>query len=116
MLTLDGDPCAMACCERRCVRAKCVLRPLNDQEHPSLDTSKVSSKWQVVIPRRVREAEQIRVGSEVMFERTAEGILLRPSAPESAWQRKRFTASSRPTGPGGNGRGYRACGARGGRA
>lgn len=37
-----------------------------------------SGKWQVVIPRQVREAEQIRVGSEVAFERTAEGILLRP--------------------------------------
>ena len=43
-----------------------------------MDTSKVSSKWQVVIPRRLREAEQIHVGSEVAFERTAEGILLRP--------------------------------------
>ena len=41
-------------------------------------TSKVSSKWQVVIPRLVREAEQIRVGSVIAFERTAEGILLRP--------------------------------------
>ena len=40
-----------------------------------MDTSKVSSKWQVVIPRHVREAEQIRVGSEVAFERTVEGIL-----------------------------------------
>ena len=29
-----------------------------------MDTSKVSSKWQVVIPRHLREAEQIRVGSE----------------------------------------------------
>jgi len=43
-----------------------------------VDTSKVSSKWQVVIPRHVREAEHIRVGTEVAFERTAEGILLRP--------------------------------------
>lgn len=41
-------------------------------------SSKVSSKWQVVIPRHVREAEQIRVGSEVAIERTAQGILLRP--------------------------------------
>ena len=31
-----------------------------------------------MIPRQVREAEQIRVGSEVAFERTAQGILLRP--------------------------------------
>jgi len=56
-----------------------------------MDTSKVSSKWQVVIPRRVREAEQIRVGSKVAFERTEEGILLRPVgagkriAPEEAY-------------------------------
>ena len=56
-----------------------------------MDTSKVSSKWQVVIPRQLREAEQIRVGGEVAFERTAEGILLRPvgagtrTAPESAY-------------------------------
>ncbi len=43
-----------------------------------MEPSKVSSKWQVVIPRRVREAEQIRIGSEVAFERVAEGVLLRP--------------------------------------
>lgn len=43
-----------------------------------MDTSQVSSKWQVVIPQQLCEAEQIRVGSEVAFERTAEGILLRP--------------------------------------
>jgi len=30
-----------------------------------MDTSKVSSKWQVVIPRNVREAEQIRAGKFV---------------------------------------------------
>ena len=56
-----------------------------------METSKVSSKWQVVIPQQLREAEQIRVGSEVAFERTAEGILLRPvgagkrSAPEEVY-------------------------------
>ena len=56
-----------------------------------MDTSKVSSKWQVVIPQQLREAEQIRVGSEVVFERTAEGILLRAvgagkrSAPEDVY-------------------------------
>ena len=56
-----------------------------------MHTSKVSSKWQVVIPRHVREAEQIRVGSEVAFERTPDGILLRPVgagkriAPEEAY-------------------------------
>ena len=43
-----------------------------------MDKSKVSSKWQVVIPRQVRKAEQIRIGTEVTFERTAAGILLRP--------------------------------------
>lgn len=43
-----------------------------------METSKVSSKWQVVIPRAVRKTERIRIGSEVTFERTAQGILLRP--------------------------------------
>ena len=43
-----------------------------------METSKVSSKWQVVIPRAVRKTERIRIGSEVTFERTADGILLRP--------------------------------------
>jgi AbrB family looped-hinge helix DNA binding protein len=42
-----------------------------------MDTSRVSSKWQIVIPRQVREAEQIRIGSQVTFERTRDGILLR---------------------------------------
>lgn len=56
-----------------------------------MNTSKVSSKWQVVIPRQLRVAEQICVGSEVAFERTAEGILLRPvgagkrTAPEEVY-------------------------------
>jgi AbrB family looped-hinge helix DNA binding protein len=66
-----------ACCNNRGASAKFVLPPLNDRER-AVHTSKVSSKWQVVIPRQVREAEQIRVGSEVAFERTAQGILLRP--------------------------------------
>ncbi len=43
-----------------------------------MESSKVSSKWQVVIPRAVRKMERIRIGSEVTFERTAQGILLRP--------------------------------------
>ena len=56
-----------------------------------MDSSKVSRKWQVVIPRHVREAAQIRVGGEVAFERTPDGILLRPVragkriAPEEAY-------------------------------
>ncbi len=43
-----------------------------------MEISKVSSKWQVVIPRAVRKAEHIRIGREVAFERTAQGIVLRP--------------------------------------
>jgi AbrB family looped-hinge helix DNA binding protein len=56
-----------------------------------MESSKVSAKWQVVIPRQLREAEQIRIGSKVAFERTAQGILLRPLgagkrlAPEEAY-------------------------------
>ncbi len=46
-----------------------------------MDTSRVSSKWQVVIPHELRAAGQIRVGSEVAFECTAGGILLRPVGP-----------------------------------
>ena len=38
-----------------------------------MESSKVSSKWQVVIPRAVRKLERIHIGSEVTFERTAEG-------------------------------------------
>ncbi len=56
-----------------------------------MDTSKVSNKWQIVIPRHLREAGQICIGGEVAFERTAQGILLRPVdtgkrfAPEEAY-------------------------------
>ena len=45
-----------------------------------METSKISSKWQVVIPRAVREKDGLRIGSRVAVERTAEGILLRPIA------------------------------------
>lgn len=81
-----------------------------------MDTSKVSSKWQVVIPRSVRQAEQIRVGSEVAFERTEEGILLRPVGGRKAHGAGGSLRHPQDTASGGEGSGYRACSAAGGRA
>jgi len=41
-------------------------------------TAKVSSKYQVVLPRSVREALGLRVGDEVIFVIDGDRVLLRP--------------------------------------
>jgi AbrB family looped-hinge helix DNA binding protein len=43
-----------------------------------MQTTRLSSKGQVILPKSIREARRWRVGTEFEVENTAEGVLLRP--------------------------------------
>jgi AbrB family looped-hinge helix DNA binding protein len=47
------------------------------------ETTRMSSKGQVVLPSGIRRARQWRVGMEFLVEETQEGVLLRPVATAS---------------------------------
>jgi AbrB family looped-hinge helix DNA binding protein len=46
-----------------------------------MDTTRLSTKGQVIIPKSLREALRWRVGQELEVTQTADGLLLRPQAP-----------------------------------
>ena len=47
----------------------------------AMETTRLSSKGQVVLPRAVRSAKAWRPGQELVVEVTAEGVLLKPLKP-----------------------------------
>lgn len=46
-----------------------------------METTKLSSKGQVVLPRSIRSARKLRAGAEFAVVDTPEGVLLRPLKP-----------------------------------
>jgi AbrB family looped-hinge helix DNA binding protein len=46
-----------------------------------MDTTRLSSKGQVILPKAVRDARQWRPGTEFIVEERADGVLLRPMKP-----------------------------------
>jgi AbrB family looped-hinge helix DNA binding protein len=46
-----------------------------------MDTTKLSSKGQIILPKAVREANGWQAGIEFSVEQVAEGVLLRPLHP-----------------------------------
>ena len=46
-----------------------------------METTRLSSKGQVILPKSVRDAHQWRPGTEFIVENTADGVLLRPAKP-----------------------------------
>jgi AbrB family looped-hinge helix DNA binding protein len=48
-----------------------------------METTRLSSKGQVILPKSVREAHHWPAGTEFLVESTAEGVLLRPLKPLS---------------------------------
>jgi len=43
-----------------------------------METTRLSSKGQIILPKSVRDARRWGVGTEFVVENTAEGVLLRP--------------------------------------
>jgi len=46
-----------------------------------METTKLSSKGQIVLPKSIREARSLRTGTEFTVEDTPQGVLLRPKSP-----------------------------------
>jgi AbrB family looped-hinge helix DNA binding protein len=46
-----------------------------------METTRLSSKGQLVLPKSIRDADDWREGTEFLVERVAEGVLLRPLRP-----------------------------------
>jgi len=49
-----------------------------------MDTTRLSSKGQLVLPKAIRDADNWSEGTEFLVERVAEGVLLRPLRPVPA--------------------------------
>ena len=46
-----------------------------------METTRLSSKGQIIIPKAIRQAYKWPVGQEFLVEQTEQGILLRPKSP-----------------------------------
>lgn len=46
-----------------------------------METTRLSSKGQVILPKPIRDARRWRPGTEFIVEDTADGVLLRPAKP-----------------------------------
>ena len=46
-----------------------------------MDTTRLSSKGQLVLPKAIRDADDWREGTEFLVERVPQGVLLRPLRP-----------------------------------
>ena len=46
-----------------------------------METTKLSSKGQVILPKSVRDSHRWSAGTEFVIEETPEGIMLRPAKP-----------------------------------
>ena len=46
-----------------------------------METTRLSSKGQVILPKSIRDAHRWQPGTEFVVEETTEGILLRPAKP-----------------------------------
>ena len=55
---------------------------------PFVETTKLSSKGQVILPKSVRDACDWKPGTEFAVEPTSEGVLLRPLRPFAATRLK----------------------------
>jgi AbrB family looped-hinge helix DNA binding protein len=44
-----------------------------------MDTTRLSTKGQVIVPKRIRESQAWPPGTELIVEETGDGILLRPA-------------------------------------
>jgi AbrB family looped-hinge helix DNA binding protein len=53
-------------------------------EDTPMETTKLSSKGQIILPKRIRAARRLEAGTEFSVESVAEGILLRPLRPFAA--------------------------------
>jgi bifunctional DNA-binding transcriptional regulator/antitoxin component of YhaV-PrlF toxin-antitoxin module len=78
----DGVTAALGC-YRAQPELSCLtyFLPNSEVEDIPMETTKLSSKGQVILPVSIRVANQWQAGVEFAVENTAEGVLLRPIKP-----------------------------------
>ena len=64
-----------------------------------METTRLSSKGQLVLPKAIRDADQWSEGTEFLVERVAEGVLLRPLRPVPTTRLEDVIGSTGYTGP-----------------
>jgi AbrB family looped-hinge helix DNA binding protein len=64
-----------------------------------MDTTRLSSKGQLVLPKAIRDAYNWSEGTEFLVERVAEGVLLRPLRPVSPTRLEDVVGSAGYRGP-----------------
>ena len=64
-----------------------------------MDTTRLSSKGQLVLPKAIRDADNWSEGTEFLVERVAEGVLLRPLRPVSPTRLEDVVGSAGYRGP-----------------
>ncbi|MGQ0651171.1 MAG: AbrB/MazE/SpoVT family DNA-binding domain-containing protein [Betaproteobacteria bacterium] len=64
-----------------------------------MDTTRLSSKGQIVLPRSVRAARRWKPGTELAVENRPEGVLLRPLKPFAATRLSDVIGSAGYKGP-----------------
>jgi len=64
-----------------------------------METTRLSSKGQLVLPKSIRDADNWSEGTEFLVERVAEGVLLRPLRPVPATRLEEVIGSAGYRGP-----------------
>lgn len=64
-----------------------------------MDTTRLSSKGQLVLPKAIRDADNWSEGTEFLVERVSEGVLLRPLRPFPPSRLEDVLGSARYRGP-----------------
>ena len=64
-----------------------------------METTRLSSKGQLVLPKSIRDADNWSEGTEFLVERVAEGVLLRPLRPVRATRLEEVIGSAGYRGP-----------------
>lgn len=88
--TVGIDPCGLP---------HALTARLTRSYHPAVETTKLSSKGQVVLPKAVREAHGWAPGTEFEVESTSDGVRLRAKAPFPRTDLAHVFGSVRHSGP-----------------
>ena len=64
-----------------------------------METTRLSSRGQLVLPKSIRDADNWREGTEFLVERVPEGVLLRPLRPEPTTRLEDVIGSAGYRGP-----------------
>lgn len=74
-MIIHSDDCAGTADDVTCLT---IVLPYLSCDSENMETTRLSSKGQLVLPKAIREADAWTEGTEFIVERVPEGVLLRP--------------------------------------